>query len=98
MTSEDDRSGPIASGSGRPLTPATTSDVENFLESTQIAIVFLDNDLRVMHFTRAITQLLHLVETTSAGRSRISRRASRSRSFATMHAACWARLPAPYAS
>ncbi|MEY9128431.1 CheR family methyltransferase [Bradyrhizobium yuanmingense] len=40
-----------------------TSDLKNFLESTQIATVFLDNDLRVMNFTPAITQLLHLVET-----------------------------------
>ncbi|MBR0776554.1 PAS domain-containing protein [Bradyrhizobium diazoefficiens] len=39
------------------------SDLKNFLESTQIATVFLDNDLRVMNFTPAITQILHLVET-----------------------------------
>lgn len=44
-----------------------TSDLKNFLESTQIATVFLDNDLRVMTFTPAITQILHLVET-DAGR------------------------------
>src|SRR4051794_34766058 len=40
-----------------------TSDLKNFLESTQIATIFLDNDLRVMNFTPAITQILHLVET-----------------------------------
>jgi two-component system CheB/CheR fusion protein len=40
-----------------------TSDLKNILESTQIATVFLDNDLRVMNFTPAITQVLHLVET-----------------------------------
>jgi two-component system CheB/CheR fusion protein len=40
-----------------------TSDLKNFLESTQIATVFLDNDLRVMNFTPAITQIMHLVET-----------------------------------
>jgi two-component sensor histidine kinase len=40
-----------------------TSDLNNFLESTQVATVFLDNDLRVMNFTPAITQVLHLVET-----------------------------------
>jgi two-component system, chemotaxis family, CheB/CheR fusion protein len=40
-----------------------TSDLKNFLESTQIATVFLDSDLRVMNFTPAITQVLHLVET-----------------------------------
>jgi two-component system, chemotaxis family, CheB/CheR fusion protein len=44
-----------------------TSDLKNFLESTQIATVFLDNDMRVMNFTPAITQVLHLVET-DAGR------------------------------
>jgi two-component system CheB/CheR fusion protein len=40
-----------------------TSDLKNFLESTQIATVFLDNDMRVMNFTPTITQVLHLVET-----------------------------------
>ncbi|TFV76360.1 hypothetical protein E4K64_12315 [Bradyrhizobium frederickii] len=50
----------------RQLTRAS-SDLKNFLESTQIATVFLDNDLRVMTFTPAITQVLHLVET-DAGR------------------------------
>ncbi|WP_448031370.1 CheR family methyltransferase [Bradyrhizobium liaoningense] len=40
-----------------------TSDLKNFLESTQIATVFLDNDLRVKNFTPAIAQILHLVET-----------------------------------
>jgi two-component system, chemotaxis family, CheB/CheR fusion protein len=40
-----------------------TSDLKNFLENTRIASVFLDNALRVMNFTPAITQLLHLVET-----------------------------------
>jgi two-component system CheB/CheR fusion protein len=40
-----------------------TSDLKNFLESTQIATVFLNNDMRVMNFTPAITQVLHLVET-----------------------------------
>ena len=46
----------------RELTRAT-SDLKNFLESTQIATVFLDNDMRIMNFTLAITQVLHLVET-----------------------------------
>src|SRR4051812_26430520 len=40
-----------------------TSDLKNFLESTQIPTVFLDNELKVMNFTPSITQLLHLVET-----------------------------------
>ena len=40
-----------------------TSDLKNLLESTQIATVFLDNELKVMNFTPAVTQVLHLVET-----------------------------------
>lgn len=40
-----------------------TSDLKNYIESTQIATVFLDNSLRVMNFTPAITQVLPLVET-----------------------------------
>ncbi|HEY7382225.1 MAG TPA: CheR family methyltransferase [Beijerinckiaceae bacterium] len=44
-----------------------TSDLKNFLESTQIATLFLDNDLRVMNFTPAVTEIFHLVET-DAGR------------------------------
>jgi two-component sensor histidine kinase len=40
-----------------------TGDLKNFLESTQIATVFLDNDMRVRNFTPTITQVLHLVET-----------------------------------
>ncbi|GGD97017.1 methyltransferase [Aureimonas endophytica] len=41
----------------------TNSDLKNFLESTQIATVFLDNELRVMNFTPALTEVFHLVET-----------------------------------
>jgi two-component system, chemotaxis family, CheB/CheR fusion protein len=41
----------------------TTGELKKFLESTQIATVFLDNDLKVVNFTSAITQLLHLSET-----------------------------------
>ncbi|MFK4506854.1 two-component system CheB/CheR fusion protein [Bradyrhizobium daqingense] len=40
-----------------------TSVLKNLLESTQIGIVFLDNDLRVMNFTPAIAQILPLGET-----------------------------------
>jgi two-component system CheB/CheR fusion protein len=40
-----------------------TSDLKNFMESTRIATVFLDNDMRVMNFTPAVTHVLHLVET-----------------------------------
>ncbi len=39
------------------------SDLKNLLESTQIATVFLDNDLRVMNFTPAIVEIFHIVET-----------------------------------
>jgi two-component system CheB/CheR fusion protein len=44
-----------------------TSDLKNFLEATQIATLFLDNDLKVMNFTPAVTEIFHLVET-DAGR------------------------------
>lgn len=40
-----------------------TSDMKGFLGSTQIATVLLDNEMRVMNFTPAVTQVLHLVET-----------------------------------
>lgn len=39
------------------------SDLKNLLESTQIATVFLDNELRVTNFTPAVTDVLPLVET-----------------------------------
>ncbi len=39
------------------------SDLKNLLESTQIATVFLDNDLRVTNFTPAVAEIFHLVET-----------------------------------
>ncbi len=38
------------------------SDLKNFLESTQIATVFLDNDLRVTNFTPAIVEVFHMVD------------------------------------
>lgn len=38
------------------------SDLRNLLESTQIATVFLDNDLRVRSFTPAATDIFHLLE------------------------------------
>ncbi|WP_102960838.1 CheR family methyltransferase [Mangrovicella endophytica] len=41
----------------------TNSDLKNLLESTQIATVFLDNDLRVRNFTPAATDVFHLLET-----------------------------------
>jgi two-component system CheB/CheR fusion protein len=38
------------------------SDLKNLMESTQIATVFLDNDLRITSFTPAMTDILHLIE------------------------------------
>lgn len=39
------------------------SDLQNLLESTQIATIFLDNDLRVRSFTPAATDIFHLLDT-----------------------------------
>ncbi|ACL58661.1 CheR family methyltransferase [Methylobacterium nodulans] len=39
-----------------------TSDLKNFLESTQIATVFLDNELRVTNATPAVAEVFHLVD------------------------------------
>ncbi|RVU14650.1 CheR family methyltransferase [Methylobacterium oryzihabitans] len=38
------------------------SDLKNFLESTQIATVFLDNELRVTNYTPTVAEIFHLVE------------------------------------
>jgi len=38
------------------------SDLKNLFESTQIATVFLDNELRVKSFTPSITDLFHLID------------------------------------
>jgi two-component system CheB/CheR fusion protein len=38
------------------------SDLKNLLESTQIATLFLDNDLRLRSFTPASTDVFHLIE------------------------------------
>ena len=38
------------------------NDIRNLLNSTEIATVFLDRDLRIRRFTPAITQLLNLTE------------------------------------
>lgn len=43
------------------------SDLKNFLESTQIATIFLDNELRITNHTPAVTEIFHLIET-DAGR------------------------------
>ena len=40
----------------------TNSDLKNLLESTQIATIFLDNDLRLRSFTPAATEIFHLIE------------------------------------
>lgn len=41
----------------------SNSDLKNLLESTQIATVFLDNELRVRSFTPVAAELFYLVET-----------------------------------
>ena len=38
------------------------SDMQNLLESTQIATIFLDNDMRIKGFTPAMKELFHLRE------------------------------------
>lgn len=38
------------------------SDLKNLLESTQIATIFLDNDVRIKNFTPAITDIFNLIE------------------------------------
>ncbi len=38
------------------------SDMKNLLENTQIATVFLDNELKVMNYTPAIAEIFHFVE------------------------------------
>jgi len=38
------------------------SDLKNLLENTQIATVFLDNDLRVKSFTASMSDVYHLIE------------------------------------
>jgi two-component system CheB/CheR fusion protein len=38
------------------------SDLKNLLENTQIATVFLDNDLRVKSFTASMTEVYNLIE------------------------------------
>ncbi|WP_338665172.1 CheR family methyltransferase [Pararoseomonas sp. SCSIO 73927] len=40
----------------------TNSDLKNLLESTQIATLFLDNDLRVKSFTPSMSEVFHLME------------------------------------
>ncbi len=42
---------------------ANNSDIRNLLDSTQIATVFLDNDLRVRNFTPASTDIFRLLDT-----------------------------------
>jgi two-component system CheB/CheR fusion protein len=40
----------------------SNSDLKNLLESTQIATVFLDNDLRIKSFTPSVADIFHLIE------------------------------------
>lgn len=39
------------------------NDIRNLLNSTEIATIFLDTDLRIRRFTSTTAQLLHLIET-----------------------------------
>ncbi len=41
----------------------SNSDLKNLLEATQIATVFLDNELRVRSFTPSATEIFHLLDT-----------------------------------
>ena len=75
-----------------------TSDLKNFLESTQIATIFLDNEMRVMNFTPAITQILHMVETDIGRPIGHIKARIRSRSSTTRCGGCCGRSPAPSAS
>lgn len=56
------------------------SDLQNLLESTQIATLFLDSSLHVSGFTPAISDLFHLTKATTAARSPRLPRASPTRS------------------
>ena len=40
----------------------TYSDLQNLFQSTQIATIFVDKDLRIKKFTPAVTQLLRLID------------------------------------
>ena len=42
---------------------ATSNDMKNLLNSTQIATVFLDNSLKVRRFTEHVTQIIKLIPT-----------------------------------
>ena len=76
----------------RNLTRAN-SDLKNLLESTQIATVFLDNDLRVMNFTPAIDGDLPPGRDRHRPADRPYQAAHRlSRNCRTTFAACCARL------
>jgi two-component system CheB/CheR fusion protein len=41
----------------------SNSDLQNLLDSTEIATIFLDSDLRVKGYTPAMTELFHLRDT-----------------------------------
>src|SRR6185312_12177051 len=40
---------------------ATNSDLQNFLNSTQIATIFLDSELKIRNFTPAAASMFHLL-------------------------------------
>lgn len=41
----------------------SNSDIKNLLEASQIATIFLDNDLRLRSFTASATEVFHLLDT-----------------------------------
>ena len=48
------------------------NDLQNLLDSTQIATIFLDDDLRIRNFTPAAMEVFPCATATVAVRSRIS--------------------------
>lgn len=41
----------------------SNSDIKNLLEASQVATIFLDNDMRLRSFTRSATEVFHLLAT-----------------------------------
>lgn len=53
----------VEMGRKNELLTRLNSDLKNLFDSTEIATIFLDNDLRVKSFTPGITDIFHLRET-----------------------------------
>jgi two-component system, chemotaxis family, CheB/CheR fusion protein len=65
------------------------NDLTNLFNSTNVATVFLDTDLRIRRFTPATARLLNLIAATSAGRSATSRPASPTTDCPKTHGGSW---------